>query len=137
MFDQLLLDTFYVQAFLNSKDQYHAKTLELYPEVKQARVVWLTEAVLVEIGNALSSIDRVAAASFISSCYNNPPPNLRIVPVDAGLMELALALYSDRPDKEWGFTDCISFEVMRIHNVMDALTGDKHFTQAGFNALLA
>lgn len=137
MFDQLLLDTFYIQALLNSKDQFHAKALELYPHVRQARIVWITEAVLVEIGNALSSIDRIAAASFISSCYENPPPNLRIVTVDADLMNLALAFYSNRPDKEWGFTDCISFEVMRIYNVTDALTGDKHFTQAGFNALMA
>jgi hypothetical protein len=41
-----------------------------------------------------------------------------------------------RVDKAWSLTDCISFVVMREHEITDALTGDRHFTQAGFNALL-
>lgn len=33
-------------------------------------------------------------------------------------------------------TDCISFVVMREKNLIDALTADRHFIQAGFRALL-
>ncbi len=33
-------------------------------------------------------------------------------------------------------TDCISFIVMQEHGLTEALTGDKHFEQAGFRALL-
>jgi predicted nucleic acid-binding protein len=39
-------------------------------------------------------------------------------------------------DKEWGMTDCISFIVMPDMGVIDALTTDDHFRQAGFRALL-
>jgi predicted nucleic acid-binding protein len=39
-------------------------------------------------------------------------------------------------DKDWPLTDCISFEVMREHGISEALTGDHHFEQAGFKALL-
>jgi len=45
-------------------------------------------------------------------------------------------LYAQRPDKEWSLTDCISFVVMRRHDITEALTGDHHFEQAGFIALL-
>jgi predicted nucleic acid-binding protein len=34
-------------------------------------------------------------------------------------------------------TDCISFEAMRDAEITEALTGDRHFEQAGFRALLA
>jgi predicted nucleic acid-binding protein len=45
-------------------------------------------------------------------------------------------LYAERPDKDWSLTDCISFVVMRHQGVTQALTGDHHFEQAGFTALL-
>jgi len=51
--------------------------------------------------------------------------------------ERGLDLYCSRPDKSWSLTDCISFLVMEEHGVMEALTGDHHFVQAGFVALLA
>jgi predicted nucleic acid-binding protein len=43
---------------------------------------------------------------------------------------------NERPDKTWGFTDCISFVVMREEGLTDAVTADVHFVQAGFRALL-
>jgi hypothetical protein len=48
---------------------------------------------------------------------------------------LGLELYRSRTDKSWSLTDCISFEIMRERGVNDALTGDRHFEQAGFNML--
>ena len=47
-----------------------------------------------------------------------------------------VALYAERPDKDWSLTDCISFVVMRKMDITEALTGDRHFEQAGFTALL-
>jgi predicted nucleic acid-binding protein len=41
-----------------------------------------------------------------------------------------------RPDKEWSLTDCNSFVVMQHEGISEALTGDHHFEQAGFVALL-
>jgi uncharacterized protein len=51
--------------------------------------------------------------------------------------ERGLDLYCSRPDKEWSLTDCISFEVTREHGVTEALTGDRHFSHAGFVPLRA
>lgn len=130
----LFLDTTFVQALLNRRDQYHTQAKGLLPRLRNAREVWVTEAVLVEIGNALSNLDRSAAVRFIAGCYKTA--NIHVVSVDTQLLKRALHLYQDRPDKGWGLTDCISFVVMKEHNLRTALTADDHFRQAGFQILM-
>jgi hypothetical protein len=59
-----------------------------------------------------------------------------MIPATQELFDRGVALYESRPDKEWSLTDCISFVVMADHGITEALTGDRHFEQAGFVALL-
>src|SRR5215212_8804186 len=59
-----------------------------------------------------------------------------IVPATREGLDRALDLYHQHTDKGWTLTDCVSFIVMRERNVAKALTGDRHFEQAGFAALL-
>ena len=63
-------------------------------------------------------------------------PKVAIVPASEELFNLGLDLYGSRSDKDWSLTDCISFVVMSRHGLTEALTGDSHFEQAGFRALL-
>jgi predicted nucleic acid-binding protein len=58
------------------------------------------------------------------------------MPITSATQEEAELLYSERRDKEWGLTDCVSFVLMRNEGITDALTADVHFRQAGFNAML-
>lgn len=130
----IFIDTSYILALMNTADQYH----------EHARVTSLvvsppfltTEAVLVEIGNALSkgSWRRLGIATLDDL---RADPDIEIVPVTTELFERAVQLYSTRRDKEWGLTDCISFVVMQDYKLTHALTTDRHFEQAGFqNALV-
>ena len=47
----------------------------------------------------------------------------------------ARELFFRYTDKEFSFTDCTSFVVMRELKLRDALTTDRHFAQAGFRTL--
>ncbi len=132
--ERIFLDTVFVQALLNLRDQYHAKAKTLLNRVQTASEIWVTEAVLVEIGNALASINRQGAVDFIRSCYKTP--NIKVVMVDTSLIQRGLELYNNRPDKEWGLTDCISFVVMEEQSISLVLSTDIHFRQAGFKPLL-
>jgi predicted nucleic acid-binding protein len=132
--ERFFLDTVFIQALLNKRDQYHHQAKAFLPRVRTAMAVWVTEAVLVEVGNALGAVNRPGAVQFIQQCYNTT--NLQVVTVDTSLLTRALQLYSERPDKTWGFTDCISFVVMWEQGLTDAVTADIHFVQAGFRALL-
>ena len=96
--------------------------------------MWITEAVLIEVGNALAARDRDAAGQFIRNCYRTP--NMQVVSIDTVLLARALQLYQERADKEWGLTDCISFVVMQEEGLTEAVTADQHFVQAGYRALL-
>lgn len=132
--DRLFLDTVFIQALNNSRDQYHAKALALLPQVEAATEVWITEAILIEVGNGLSAVNRPGATEFIGLCYQTP--NIHVVSVDTTLLNRAVRLYATRPDKAWGLTDCISFVVMQDQNLTKAVTADEHFVQAGYQALL-
>jgi predicted nucleic acid-binding protein len=84
-----------------------------------------TRAVILEIGNALARLRyRASAIELLDSLEEDP--NVKIVPLSEELYNRAMELYRQRPDKEWGITDCISL----------ALTTDEHFKQAGFRSLL-
>ena len=132
--ERLFLDTVFIQAVLNKRDQYHHQAKAFLPRVRAARSVWITEAILVEVGNALGAVNRPGTVQFIQQCYETA--NLQVVTVDTSLLTRALQLYSERPDKTWGLTDCISFTVMWEKSLTDAVTADLHFVQAGFRALL-
>lgn len=131
--EKFLMDTVFIQALLNQRAQYHLQAKALLPRVRAAEV-WVTEAVLIEVGNGMSAVDRLSAVQFIQQCY--VAANVRVVSVDSSLLNRGLNLYQSRQDKTWGLTDCISFVVMQEQGLMVAVTADEYFVQAGYRALL-
>jgi predicted nucleic acid-binding protein len=134
--DALFLDTAYIYALFNTRDQWHAKAVEWQKKLDAVgRPLLTTEFVLVEVADGLASLKfRQAAATIIHSLRENPL--VQIIPVSSSLFTQALSLYEQRPDKDWGLTDCASFIAMSENNLTEALTTDDHFRQAGYKALL-
>jgi len=62
--------------------------------------------------------------------------DVEVVPQTEVQFAAALTLYAQRPDKEWGLTDCASFLIMQERGITEALAHDDHFHQAGFIPLL-
>jgi uncharacterized protein len=94
-----------------------------------------THAVLLEIGAALSKLPfRANAARLMHSLMNDP--GVQIVALDDTLVRKALDMFEQRTDKEWSLCDCTSFAVMQQHGIIQALSTDRHFDQAGFMALM-
>jgi len=95
-----------------------------------------TEWVLAEVADALAgSNSRRMVAPFLRDLARDP--KVRIVRAGGEWFERGLQLYEQRSDKDWPLTDCISFALMKEEELTTALTGDHHFVQAGFEALLA
>jgi hypothetical protein len=127
------IDTGHILALVDADDEYNQQANFAAATVDGKMVT--TEAVLTEIGNALSRTRwRQVAVENIKDLRDDP--DIEVIPVDASLFDRAFQLYSSRPDKEWGMTDCISFVVMQERGIVEALTTDHHFQQAGFRAIL-
>lgn len=133
---KVFLDTAYAIALSSPKDEHNEQALRLAEEIETEQISLVTtRAVVFEIGNALSRQRyRAAAIELLESLEFDP--NVEIVPATEELCSRAFELYRARPDKEWGLTDCLSFVVMWEQEIASALTTDKHFVQAGFEALL-
>ena len=126
-------DSLYFLALANPRDQFHRQAVEFARKWKG--VIITSRWVLAEICDGLSSkANRALALHFIAQITTSE--RFRVVTKSDELFERGLALYRSRTDKDWSLTDCISFTVMADEELTDALTGDRHFEQAGFHALL-
>lgn len=126
-------DSFVFLALLNRRDRKHKAATEALEGAATPLVT--TAWVLTELADGLCA---PKTRHLFLSLEQRLRQNLlvTIVPANDLHYEKGLALYRERPDKNWSLTDCISFVVMEERGISEALTGDHHFEQAGFIALL-
>jgi uncharacterized protein len=132
--NQTFIDTLFVVALINPRDQYHVKAAELAVRYESSPLL-TTDAVLLEIANGLARNHKPEAIEIIEDFFDSE--EVEIVRLTAELFERAFDLYKRYKDKSWGLIDCISFIVMTDAGITEALTLDQHFEQAGFTALMA
>ncbi len=130
----IFIDTSYILALVNRADSLHERARQASRHVGRSYLT--TDAVLTEIGNALAR-QRWRSLGIATLHMLCTSANIRIITMSSDLFERAVAFYSERLDKDWGLTDCISFVVMRDYGITQVLAFDRHFEQAGFQNLLA
>ncbi len=123
-------------ALLNADDELHQEVDTVYKQLMKSGFRFVTTtAVLNEVANSLCKPKfRGAVVEYYKRLQKSH--RVEIVFVDENLWSSGWELYENRPDKEWSLTDCISIVIMQEQSLRDAITNDKHFEQAGFNAIL-
>jgi uncharacterized protein len=132
----VFLDTNGWLALMNASDQLHQRADALWRELgRRGYSIVLTDWIIAETGNGLA---RTRARDHFSQVIDGvlKDPRCRVVFISAALLRRALHLYQARADKQWGLVDCASFVVMADEMMVEALTNDRHFDQAGFRPLL-
>ena len=127
-------DTFYFLALLNERDAAHKRAVAASRTPGLSLVT--TELVLLELADALCKPPQREEVPALWHVVESDPA-FQCVRATSELIQRGKKLYLERADKEWPLTDCISFVVMQDHGLLEALTADHHFEQAGFKALLA
>lgn len=136
MRSEVFLDTSGWLALLNQRDRAHGIAVQRWRELgRQHAHVVVTDWIIAETGNGLArsgrkSVFAKAAERLLSSNFAT------VQYIDAGLLQSSLTFMQERQDKDWGLVDCASFLVMRTRGIASAFTMDRHFEQAGFEALL-
>lgn len=131
---RLFADAFFFFAWWNRRDRAHVRVEAFLREFDGHLVT--TRWVLMEVADGLAT---TPARRKVRELFRDleTDPMVTVVEPSESLNDRGLELYDSRSDKEWSLTDCISFVVMHDEGLTDALTGDRHFEQAGFVALLA
>jgi len=124
-------DTYFYLALLNEGELAHEAALA---QSQIPRRIVTTEFVLLELGNACARAgDHADFLALLAGMRASQ--RVKIIPLSSKLMDRGLPRMRERGDKDWSLTDCISFIVMEDEGLHEALTGDQHFEQAGFQIL--
>jgi uncharacterized protein len=132
---KVFADSSYWTAMLNPRDQLHAEAFRVTRELQSMRMV-TSEMVFAEVLNSAGGDLRLRLVSAELVESRRKDPRVTVVKQTPEQFEGALQRYRMAADKGWSLTDCASFLIMEEMGIRDALTYDRHFEQAGFEALL-
>ena len=114
----MFADAGYWIALFNPRDQLHTKAITVSNTLHGWSIV-TSQMVLTEFLNhyaALGQPFRQRAVQVVRSLQDDA--DVEIVPQTELQFAAALTLYAQRPDKEWGLTDCASFLIMQESGVL-------------------
>ena len=135
---RVFVDTAGWASLFIATETYHEQAGHWFSQVRdQGSELMTTNYVLIELVALLNSplrvprsrlfqyVDAIRSASYV-----------RVIHVDAAVDAAAWALLKSREDKAWSLVDATSFVLMQQLGLLEALTTDHHFEQAGFVRLL-
>jgi uncharacterized protein len=132
---ELFVDTSAWMAIVDARDANHGAATAFQAEIDEnCRLVItnyildeLLTLVLMDLGyrravDVKSTLDRLGRDGILD-----------VVWVDAALAESAWSVFERfNRDKQWSFTDCVSFAAMKARAMNEAFAFDHHFDQMGF-----
>jgi len=123
-------------ALWDAADEHHGTAVRLQAELARKHRRFLTTEYVVDETVTLLLVrhSHAAAVDFLDTVERSEA--LRLEWIGPDRFQAAGAHFRRHADKEWSFTDCVSFAVMRELQVRDAFTTDHHFRQAGYIPLL-
>ncbi|MEE8397997.1 MAG: hypothetical protein V3S89_03255 [Desulfobacterales bacterium] len=116
----------------DAKDPRHRKSIE-------SRDVWLEKGGVLVTSNYILDesltlirmrLGMEAAEKWWDMVAESPRCSIEWVTPER--MEKSISWFLRWQDQSFSFTDCTSFVLMRELGIKDALTGERHFTTAGF-----
>jgi hypothetical protein len=133
---EVFMDSAGFLALWDAGDEHHASAVRLQEELARKRRRFLTTEYIVDETVTLLLVrhSQDAAADILDTIERSE--SLRLEWIGPERFHAAATLFRKHADRQWSFTDCVSFVTMRELRIRDAFTTDHHFKQAGFVPLL-
>jgi predicted nucleic acid-binding protein len=132
----VFLDSAGFLALWDSSDQHHPQAVRVQRDLHLRGHTFFTTDYVADETITLLRIrhSHAAACDFLQTLHQSRSIRLRWT--DPARFSKAGDIFRKHRDKEWSFTDCVSFLAMREQGAKSAFTTDHHFRQAGFQILL-
>lgn len=129
----MLLDTSGLLCYFNANDSLHRLAAQSFTDARWRVIHNYVLAEFVALSQA-RRLPREDSLAFAGALTDDPKVDLHWV--DRPLHNEAMQLLETQLDKTYSLCDAVSFALMRRLGLLDALTTDHHFEQAGFRRLL-
>lgn len=134
---KILLDTSALIAYYNIDDKYHAQAVEVMEKIKRGEIpltrFYVTDYIFDE------------TVTFIECVFNNHEIALSLGDaLQTSPLTTIIWIDEDTFNESWkdfqqyrgfSFTDCVSFQAMKRHNIDSAFTFDEHFRKVGLRTI--
>lgn len=129
---KIFVDTAAWLALNDRSDQFHSLAVEKFASIRVGRISLVTSDYILDESITIirSRVSHRAAVAFGQSILGSTVVDLMPITSDDRLV--AWEIFRKYDDKEFSFTDCASFAVMRKLRLKTAFTFDSHFSQMGF-----
>jgi hypothetical protein len=133
MLSRIFIDTGAFLALEDESDQYHEEALQFREQVlRKKRYEIITTSYILDETLTLIRFRIGIKASIDFSKKIRKSKVVKIVQVSGEIEEKALDLFERYEDKDFSFTDCVSFVVMWEMGIKEAFAFDEHFNRMGF-----
>jgi len=129
-------DTSALYAFIDRSDANHPAAREAVGRlIRAGRRIVTTDYIVAEAVNLTNARAGSVAATRVLDLLEQSA-GIQVEWIGVERFEAAKKFFRKHSDHRYSFTDCTSFVVMRELRLVEALTTDRHFIEAGFRALL-
>jgi len=128
----IFLDTSFIIALEDADDQNHKKAITFWNSFKKKPAKLITTTYIFDetvtfLKKRISYDKATQVGGLILSS-----PMVEMVHISKEDFEKGWEMFLKYQDKNFSFTDCLSFLIMEKRNIKKALTFDEHFGQKGF-----
>ena len=124
----IFADTGAFLAYRNKKDKYHETALKLFQEALKGKYgqIYTSDYIYDEaLTLALIRTNNLAVAMDIAEVINSP--RIKMVFIDAKLLEKSTKTFKQYSDRNLSFTDAVTIEIMKELNIEKYFGFDSHF----------
>ena len=127
----VFIDTSFLVAFYNKRDKNHKKARNFISEADKNMAFIITDYIFDEVLTVLlvrggKSLSIEAGRRILED------ERIGLLQIDEEIFQKAWLIYQGFEDKEWSFTDCISYVLMKNLSIDTGASFDDHFNQFGF-----